>query len=656
MAVKKRGASARKKATEVAPKPAPEPRAMFIGPKKGEIKGPAGTIMKAQQEVLGGARMEDEDDFAALDRTTGSILSVPPPFSFLDLERIYGKNSILTPLVAAMTTNVDGTGGEILPNKRPEDMEGMQSSGAGDTEAAREEHEALVKERKDEVAIQVKELEEFFAECWPGVSFMTVRKKVRRDLEVLGNAYIELMRTKLGDLVGMRWLDAKFIRLVKLDRPVTVERTMMRGGQEVTFSFSARERRYVQAISGNMVYFKEHGSKRQLSKTDGKWESTPDNLSDETVTAVLPEDRATEIIHMTLDKDATGPYGIPRWISNIASVVGSRKAEEFNLEFFDAGGVPPLMIIVQGGQLATDVEAALEASFLSKSNRHQATILEAYSTTGDIDSAQNVKVTVERFGADRQKDSMFEGYVEKADKRTQRSFRIPDIFLGMGEGTNFATAFVSMMTADAQVFEPERAEFDEMVNLKIMPELPNGTEYTYHSLSLSVTNAEQQLKAVGIVSDMVEPESMVDQVNKIASTELMPKAEQDMPDKPEVEALPPTGSGEPANPADNARPEAAGQGSAPEQASTDKVIKMADAVRITALAAEVAGALDTRDDVALADLAPRIRYLKTEDYGAFRHLLAQRLFAEQVEHDPDGCAELATALLGRALSRADGQR
>ena len=64
-----------------------------------------------------------------------------------------------------------------------------------------------------------------------------------------------------------------------------------------------------------------------------------------------PEDGpATELLHFALHSPRS-PYGVPRWIGNLLSVLGSRQMEEVNYLYFSNKSVPPLALLA--AQLAT---------------------------------------------------------------------------------------------------------------------------------------------------------------------------------------------------------------------------------------------------------------------------------------------------------------
>jgi hypothetical protein len=263
------------------------------------------------------------------------------------------------------------------------------------------------------------------------------------------------------------------------------------------------------------VYFREYGATRELDSEKGMWESA-DN-------PVPVERRATSIIHFTVDLDVDTPYGVPRWITQTPSVIGSRKAEEANLSFFDNGGVPPVMIFVQGGVLAKHSAEALTAHVNSRGvNKHTPLVMELYGTGGDLNKGGQVKVTVERFGAERASDSMFENYDAKCFARIQGAYRLPSIFLGRSADYNFATAYTSYMVAEAQVFAPERDEEDDIYNRTIMRALDDTGRYVHKSQPLTVRDVTQQLGALTIAKNaqVISGEELVRNLNEVVGLEL----------------------------------------------------------------------------------------------------------------------------------------
>jgi PBSX family phage portal protein len=576
-----------------------------------------------------------------IDALRDSKTFVVPPHDLESLEELVRKNTVLPPLIDAMEANVDGPGWELIPKNR--------------------------ETPPDEVQKQMDKVSSFFKQPWPGQSFTTIRKRKTRNYEEIGNGYFEALRNPKGKLIFLRWLDAKTIRLVRLDEAVVVTHKLERDGVEVETKTSVRERRFLQFTNRTdlselekqestapdapanthpgVVYFKEFGATRDLNKRTGEWatEEKPVSFAD----------RATELIHFVNKPDVDSAYGLPRWWSNIPSVVGSRKAEEFNIEFFDAGGVPPLLLILSGGKMAEDAERLLTKHFMSSGpDRHSAAILEAYATGGDIDSPQNVKVTVERFGAERQQDSMFENYMSKCDERVRRAFRLPPIYTGTSTDYSFATAFASYTVAEAQIFKPERDEFDEIVNLLIMPELEGGDQFVFRTKSLSVRDTAQQLAALEMVKDRITPENLIEQIEQVADLDLRidPDAEKMRQERLTLEidqaradkdnAL--QQGGDNADKFEQGNDTGSGKNrkglpSGSEPVRTDAVSKLNG---VAAVVDEAATALLNRDTDKFEKLRQRIERLPAVDAHVFRTMLAAALFPE-LGNDPEGAAEMA---------------
>lgn len=487
-------------------------------------------LTKADQEFVISSPAREKEEFfpsSLFERGDNKAL-VKPPFNFHALEHLVLLNNSLNQAISAMEVNIDATGYVI---------------------------EKQTKNGKFELAPKDKTAQgfrDFFDEPIPGLSFTTIRRQVRRDEEATGNAFIEVIRSIAGEITFLRRIDPKQIRMVQLDEPVTVTKKVSRFGKELEVTMLVRERRFAQALAlaaaitvtdrtgdpqsasqiastgrsptttaraaQNLVYFKEFGASRDLNKWEGEWADVGQKLSADL--------RATELLHFTVIEDVHTNYGLPRWINQTPSVLGSRKAEELNLSFFNSGGIPPVLVIVEGGELTTRVRENLQQYLWNnQASKHQAAIVEAHQTGGDLNSTNNVRIKVERFGSERQRDSMFENYDDKCERRVRSSFRLAPIFVGRTEEYNFATAFASYVVGEAQVFKPERIEFDEVINNSLMVEFNeahgNGSVYRYKSLPLQTVDIQSQIRALNLAKGVADPESFIDTINEKAELNLV---------------------------------------------------------------------------------------------------------------------------------------
>lgn len=438
--------------------------------------------------ITNGTDSFPEDHFNGAYWTGGQIGSnqvaiLKPIYAPGTLKALTVQNNILSQCVEAMEVNIDGTGHSV-------DLRHEEDRESGFEDAAEKGM-----------------LQDFFDEPYPGKSMIEIRRAIRQDREATGNGYMEVIRNAKDEVMMLNHLDADTTRLVAYDEPVVVQRTLVRGGGEVQVQVRARERRFVQDINGKKVFFKEFGASRDLDRKTGQWSKKG---------ARLPiQSRASEVLHFSGKREPKTSYGSPRWINQLPSALGSRKAEEFNLEYFDGGGIPPLLMMVMGGYLAEKTKQELTAHFSAKGNKHRAAIVEAVSSSGSLDSSGSVQIRVERFGSERQSDAMFMNYDKACEEHLRVSFRLPPLFLGKAQDYNFATAYTAYMVAEAQVFYPERDEFDAKINNTVVKAL-GATKYVFRSLPLTLTDVGNQLKALGMVSEKyVSGEEVVSKLNEI---------------------------------------------------------------------------------------------------------------------------------------------
>jgi PBSX family phage portal protein len=462
------------------------------------------------QKVLGGdtylvmakSQIELEDEFANSYFTASqqSNLYLQPPFDPQVLLNLAQTNNTLNQCVEVMEVNIDGTGYDFV--KADEKVEMNQE--------------------------ELGKIKGLFDEPYPQHSFSKIRRKIRRELESVGYAYLEVLRSVAGEIVGFRNMTTHNVRMVKLDDPVLVKRKLIRNGKEVELQLWSRERRFVQRVAATtMVYYKEFGVERDLNRETGKWAGTSPEEQ------CPPDKKATELIMIGVHPDIQTPYFVPRWVNQMPSVVGSRKAEEQNLEFFDAGGMPPAIVFIQGGTLAGDAADQLRNYLSGKNkNKHRAVVVEAQSSSGSLDSAGAVQVKVERFGGEKGNDMLFEKYDTKTEEHVRVGFRIPPLFLGKAADYNFATAITTYMVAEAQVFKPERDLFDELINTTILRSLGIKT-VKLKSKPITLQDVANQLKGIELSSagSLAKPDSLLSAINAVTGLNL--------------EALPPPPAGAP---------------------------------------------------------------------------------------------------------------
>jgi len=566
-------------------------------------------IIKAEAQITSNA-LEVEDTFQS-NYDDGVIVPEINPEKYYSLVE---QNNALNQCISAMEVNIDGTGSEIL-RADGEDM-------------------------TDEDRAETKNVSEVLTEVFPGMSYTTLRREHRRQLEISGYGVIEVIRNPAGGIVFLRPLESKSIRLMKLGLPITATRTLLRGGVEVKTTLQVRERRFVQLNANRKVYFKEFGSNRDLHKNTGVWSKKGETLPS--------GDRATEIIYQVIHRSAASPYGVPRWLNQLPSVVGSRSAEELNLEYFESGGIPPMMIFISGGAMAEVARKQLEALLSGRAkDKLKGIVADIQSTSGTIEKGGGVKVDVESFGSEKQNDSMFEHYDERCEQRIRASFRLPPLFIGKADDYSYASVFASYTLAEAQVFAPERMEFDEIMNNSIMKDLTGG-KYILKSNPLTVADANTNIQSLILAMNgqAITKKTLIDELNMIGTVNLKPLlADED--DIAERNIGMASSEGEDSSNGQNKPP--AQSPISTTIAKSAEVLKF-DLSYLGDLAKRQADSLTTglsKEDN--AELVELMKQLNSTELGMVQMLVANRIYAS-VDNDSEGMTELCGCVVDHTKS------
>lgn len=320
-------------------------------------------------------------------------------------------------------------------------------------------------------------IQHFFDFACLDISFVTLRRRTRQDLEQIGNAYWEVLRDQSGCVAGFEYVPGFTVRHMSADlhpTPVTykVKVNEFDFGTIPTRRFF---RRFVQIYEMRVTYFKEFGDPRIMSAKTGSVFNTKEEWEAHLAKDDKDDVPATEMMHFRIHTPKSS-YGIPRWIGTVLSVLGSRHAEEVNLSYFENKSVPPLAILVNGGRMTTEsvdrIKDFIENEIKGKKNFHKILVLEADSqgASGGFDQGR-MKIEVKPLTGAQHNDALFQNYDERNIDKVGMAFRLPRMLRGDIRDFNRATADAALQFAESQVFCPERDEFDFTINRKILPML-----------------------------------------------------------------------------------------------------------------------------------------------------------------------------------------
>jgi PBSX family phage portal protein len=444
----------------------------------------------------------------------GAAGALEPPYDPEALCLLFEHSNALRQNVDAYATNIDGFGFRLEPaiDFDAEDADrrvaeclyleqlAAQERGELPDDAALEPTDEQVRARRLELVRLARaeraRLMGFFESCAFEHSFVGLRRRTRQDLEVTGNAFWEVLRNARGEVARLVHVPAYTMRLMPLDAaPVEVRETVHVSPVTVERMLTPqRMRRFVQIQYGQRTFFKQLGDPRVISRKTGQVFRSLDELR----AADRHDGPATEILHFAIHSPRS-PYGIPRWVGTMLAVMGSRQMEEINYLYFENKSVPPLALLVSGGRLSEAsvprIERFIEENLKGKANFHKILILEAEGGSHTSDAAR-ARIELRPLTDAQQQDALFQQYDERNIDKVGSSFRLPRLLRGDSRDFNRAVADAQLRFAEDQVFQPERDEFDHVLNKRLLGDL--GIRFWRFRSQTPVTRDPERM------TDMVE--------------------------------------------------------------------------------------------------------------------------------------------------------
>jgi len=462
------------------------------------VGGPGEVIALVKAYLAGKDRVSESNVVAAVDEAERLFLgmgAIAPPYDPETLCALLENSNSLRQNIDAYVTNIDAFGHRFEPvldldasdadqrvaNAIHIERQRLKEDPTRRDEPAVRELAATptpeeVAARKAEVAELMRHeksrLENFFEYCCVDSSFVTLRRRTRLDLELLGNGYWEVLRDGGGEIVQFVYVPGFTVRLLPLDSELVEidHKVKLSDLSFATMKVRHRFRRYVQVFETETVYFKEFADPRVVSRRSGRVFASVAEL----VAADASDGPATEILHFRVHNPRSA-YGVPRWIGNLLAVLGSRQAEEVNFLYFENKSVPPLALLVSGGRLSAQsiprIEDFIENHIRGKRNFHKILILEAEPAGSGGEHSGRLKIELRPLTAAQHSDALFQSYDERNIDKVGQSFRLPRMLRGDIRDFNRSTADAALHFAESQVFEPERQEFDFIVNRKILADM-----------------------------------------------------------------------------------------------------------------------------------------------------------------------------------------
>jgi PBSX family phage portal protein len=422
-------------------------------------------------------------------RTKDPMKIEKPPLNPEKISELPEKNSILGPLIGAYATNIDSRGHSFVPAidlNSPDAVDQVRDAmfvealrSAQDREESLDsvsdptdkEVEKRIKILKREARLELATARSFFSSCVPDSNFIDLRKKTRYDKEATGNGYWEVIRGENGKPRSFVFIKSRTMRIGKggpgdnREVPVKVWQSITDlTWERVTVRRSFKRFAKVDDAGTPSIWFKEFGDPRLMSQKTGDYFG---NMVDLVEAEGKEAKAATEILHFDIYSPGS-IYGVPRYAGNIPAILGSRELDETNLDYFLSNAVPALALLVAGGRFGSEVRNRVEEFFTEEVRGRKAThkliVLEAESTRrGAGAPTPNPRIDFVPLRNAQINDALFQEYDKANAKKISMSFRIPPALVGGGDFT-----VADLRFAEEQVYQPEREDFDAVINNTIM--------------------------------------------------------------------------------------------------------------------------------------------------------------------------------------------
>lgn len=360
-----------------------------------------------------------------------------------------------------------------------------------------------------EVEAEKRRLEQFFRHISGDMTWTETRSRSRLDYEHAGAFAWEMIENpSTGELDMIKHIPIQTIRMTKkLPFSMVEERQVDRVTFKVKKVKRAHRFRLFAQMAGSgtkLQWFKEWGDHRVYDVETGKEVKGKALTEDfENTGKPMPVKRRANAVLYHRRYASYTPYGIPRYIGSFIKLLGNRRADEVNFTTLNNNNIPSSFILVENATLTQGsinrIEKFTEKELGKTGNRSKFLLIEAepIDEESPLPSSSSIGLKVVPMVNTMIKDELYGEYIKNNSDAVRRAWRMPPIFIGTASAYNKATAEVSRVLGDEQVFDPERRIFDELMNFSVLPSL-DVKYHEFKSNTPNVTNNEELIKLLAI--------------------------------------------------------------------------------------------------------------------------------------------------------------
>ncbi len=411
-------------------------------------------IEKAYANADGDVKSKQIFDYNENSTYYSALEVAEPVYNIGNLAKIYDENPYHAAAIDAKVDSIVGLGQRVDYSspvlKKLEKLEKKDEDG----------------EKKRKVELQLDDARDQLIAAIDSMNrdedLFSLLQKVALDRFIMGNAYIEVGRNKLGE-----------IRYI---------------GHVLPHNMRIRKRRdgFVQMVNGKVTFFRNFGDR-----------TTQDPLGQ--------DPQPNEIIHFARYSPVDAYYGVPEITAALDAVAGIKFANRYNLDFFENNAVPRYVIKTKGINLTPAQQENLLKFFETtiKGVSHRTVVVpipgSASGMERDIDF---VPVATTR------QEGHFVQYIAQAVQSSLARHRVPQSRVAItSAATSSAESREAEKTFKETVCRPEQRMIEGKLN-KLIAELTDLFEFRIEEYTLTDEDTQSQINERGIRMGWITPDEI----------------------------------------------------------------------------------------------------------------------------------------------------
>nr|WP_283770991.1 phage portal protein [Polycladospora coralii] len=312
--------------------------------------------------------------------------------------------------------------------------------------------------------------EEFFKRPHVEDTFGEVLERWMIDFESVGNGYLEVIRDPKQKVKNANGVNVNRIKGIE-----TIPAHTMR--------LHIDDIRFVQMRGNQKRWFIRCGSPYDVDKDTGDLHEYG---------KLDPDQRGNEIIHIMNYSPRSDYYGIPDVLPALGALLGDKKREEYNIDFFENFAIPAYAVTVEGADLDEEVVKQIKQYFQKdlKENRHSTLVLTAEHRGGD---GPPVKFNFEKLAVDM-KEASFRLY--RLDNRDEvlSAHGVPPYRAGIAQEGSLggSTATESTEIYKQSIINPRQEIIEARIDRHVLRDSLGITDWEFKFNDIDTRDQERE--------------------------------------------------------------------------------------------------------------------------------------------------------------------